>query len=99
MKQANKAIKTVASIDSIISHINDKIAEFEIQGFDAIEVVPENADAYTIAFGDLHIGRSTEYARDSMQKLTNIAVNRPESRIVLACVGDIFEAIGATPHE
>jgi len=31
LKQANKAIKTVASIDSIINHINDKIASFEIE--------------------------------------------------------------------
>ena len=53
-----------------------------------------NNEEVTVLFGDLHIGKQeTDKVLNRLEKMTQDLVNRPERKVNLICLGDLFETI------
>lgn len=90
-KVAKDSMKKLANLDYVLSRIERMVKTYQPRDLD-IKVQPrENDDVKVVAFGDMHVGRSTDFLMKNMQNMVEDLIASPESTICLINLGDNFE--------
>jgi hypothetical protein len=94
-KVAKDSMKKLANIDYFLDRIQTIVKTWEPLDVD-IQIQPkQNNDVKVVAFGDMHVGRSTTYLMENVKAMLSNLIDSPESTIVLINLWDNFEGVMA----